>query len=80
MQAETAKLTIRLPRENLDFAKTFARAHGVSVTEVIDRYLRSLRCQAGKPSPEVLRITGLIPDGVDGLDEYHRYLHEKHSA
>ncbi|MEN9727873.1 MAG: hypothetical protein RL434_2239 [Pseudomonadota bacterium] len=80
MQADTAKLTIRLPREDLDFAKTFAKAHGVSVTEVIDRYLRLLRHQVVKPGPEVLRITGLIPDDVDGVDEYQRYLHEKHSA
>ncbi len=80
MQTDTAKLTIRLPREDLDFAKAFAKAHGVSVTEVIDRYLRSLRRQEEKPGPEVQRITGLIPVDVDGMEAYRRHLHEKHSA
>ncbi|MCK2097681.1 DUF6364 family protein [Thauera aromatica] len=80
MQTDTAKLTIRLPREDLDFAKAFVKAHGVSVTEVIDRYLRSLRRQEEKPEPEVQRITGLIPADVDGMEAYRSHLHEKHST
>jgi hypothetical protein len=79
MHTETAKLTIRLPREDLDFAKTYAKAHGVSLTEVIDRYLRSLRDREHRPSAEVVRVTGLIPVDVDGEAEYRRYLVEKHN-
>src|SRR3954462_4175960 len=40
---ETAKLTVRLPKTDLDFAKEYAQAHRITVTELIDRYLRSLR-------------------------------------
>lgn len=79
MRADTVKLTIRLPREDLDFAKTYAKTHGVTVTEMIDRYLRLLRNREQQPSAEIARITGLIPAEVDGEAEYRRFLIEKHS-
>jgi hypothetical protein len=78
MRTDNAKLTIRLPREDLDFAKTYAKTHGVTVTEVIDRYLRLLRAREQQPSPEVARMTGLIPADVDGEAEYRRALIDKH--
>jgi hypothetical protein len=43
---ETVKLTVRLPKNDLDFAKQYAQAHRITVTELIDRYLRSLRSRA----------------------------------
>lgn len=79
MQADTTKLTIRLPREDVDFAKSFAKAHGVSVTEVIDRYLRLLRTRQQSPSAEVLRITGMVPAEVDGIAEHRQHQWHKHS-
>ncbi len=79
MPTETAKLTIRLPREDLDFAKTYAKAHGLTLTEVIDRYLRLLRDREHQPSAELARVTGLIPAEVDGEAEYQRHIIEKHS-
>lgn len=79
MHAETTKLTIRLPREDLDFAKSYAKAHGVSVTEMIDRYLRALRGRNQQPSAEVVRMTGLVPAEVDGEAEYRQFQIEKHN-
>ncbi|MGC9457406.1 MAG: DUF6364 family protein [Halothiobacillaceae bacterium] len=79
MPAETAKLTIRLPREDLDFAKSYAKAHGVTLTEVIDRYLCLLRAREHRPSAEIARMTGLLPPEIDGEAEYHQHLAEKHS-
>jgi hypothetical protein len=77
---ETAKLTIRLPKADLDFAKQYARTHGLTVTQLIDRFLRQLQVPADTPiHPEVKRITGLIATEVDALAEYHRYLEDKHS-
>ena len=81
MEAETTKLTIRLPREDVEFAKAYAKAHGLTVTEVIDRYLRRLRAvTAGKRSPELDAITGLVPADVDAEEEYRRHEQHKHGA
>ena len=38
MSTDPPKLTIRLPSDDLEFAKSYAKAHGVTLTEVIDRY------------------------------------------
>lgn len=79
MQTETVKLTIRLPRQDVEFAKAYAKAHDLSVTEVIDRYLRRMRALGdAEPSPELDFITGLVPSDVDAETEYRHHLHEKH--
>lgn len=41
------KLTLRLPREDLDFLERYAAAHGLSVMEVISRHLSELRDREG---------------------------------
>lgn len=77
---DTTKLTIRLPAEDVRFVKSYAKAHGTTVTEVIDRYLRNMQRLANySPSTEVRRITGLIPSDIDLATEYHEWLREKHS-
>lgn len=79
MQPDTVKLTIRLPRQDVEFAKAYAKAHGLTVTEVIDRYLRQMReLEHATLSPELDFITGLVPDDVDGLEEFRQHQHEKH--
>ena len=42
---ETAKLTVRLPKADIEFAKRYARAHHLTLTELIDRHFRRLRSQ-----------------------------------
>jgi len=80
VNAETAKLTIRLPKRDLEFAKAYAKAHGLTVTEVIDRYLRHMRALEGySPAPELDAITGLVPPDVDPVEAYRRHLLTKHS-
>jgi hypothetical protein len=79
MPADTVKLTIRLPREDVAFAKAYAKAHGLTVTEVIDRYLRQMReLENTTLSPELDFITGLVPSDIDALGEYRRHQNEKH--
>ena len=75
---ETVKLTVRLPKNDLDFAKEYAQAHRITLTELIDRYLRSLRGGTGPIHPEVEKISGLIPAEVDARDEYRKHALEKH--
>lgn len=76
---ETAKLTVRLPKDDLEFAKRYAREHGMTVTELIDRYLRALQVEPrSKIHPEVERISGLVPVDVDAREIYAEHLLEKH--
>lgn len=76
---ESAKLTVRLPKRDLEFAKQYAKAHRITVTELIDRYLRSLQAQGGAAiHPEVEKISGLIPSDVDAISEYREHVLRKH--
>jgi hypothetical protein len=75
---ETVKLTVRLPKNDLDFAKQYAQAHRITVTELIDRFLRSLRSGTGEIHPEVEKISGLIPATVDAKADYRQHVLEKH--
>jgi hypothetical protein len=76
---ETTKLTVRLPRDELEFAKRYARDHGVTVTALIDRYFSRLRqTPEGAIHPEVEQITGLVPETIDARDLYRQHLETKH--
>jgi hypothetical protein len=75
---ETVKLTVRLPKGDLEFAKRYARAHRITVTELIDRYLRSLQNGTGAIHQEVEKISGLIPRDVDAQAEYREHSVRKH--
>ena len=79
METDTTKLTVRLPRQDVEFAKSYAKAHGLTVTEVIDRYLRRMRAlEEQEPSPELDFLTGLVPADVDAENEYRRHVENKH--
>ena len=81
MLADTTKLTIRLPRQDVEFVKEYARVHGLTVTEVIDRQLRHMRMlEQHSPSPALEAITGLIPSDVDVREEYREHLLQKHAG
>ncbi len=43
---KTAKLTLDLPEEDLEFAERYAGALRMTVSELIDRYIRHLRSQS----------------------------------
>lgn len=77
---ETAKLTIRLPRQEVEFAKGYAKAHGITVTEVIDRLLRGMQAlERTALHPEIEAISGLVPPDVDVQSEHRGHLLERHS-
>ena len=75
---ETVKLTVRLPKSHLDFAKQYAQAHRITVTELIDRYLECLQGRTGAIHPEVEKISGLIPPEVDARAEYREHVRGRH--
>lgn len=78
---ETVKLTIRLPADDIAFVKRYAKDHGLSVTEVIDRYLRRMRAlDQADLAPGVESLSGLLPGDIDLRTERDRYLNDKHGS
>ena len=76
---DTAKLTIRLPKANIEFARRYARDHSLTLTELIDRHFRRLKSQEeSEIHPEVEKISGLVSADVDVEAEYHEHLMKKH--
>ena len=75
---ETLKLTIRLPKGDLEYAKQYAREHRITVTELIDRYLKALQGRGGSIHPEIEKISGLVPSDLEGLEDYRAHQVEKH--
>lgn len=79
MEKETAKLTIRLPKQDLAFVKDYAQRHGLTVTEIFDRYLRRMRAlESHEPRPELDEISGILPSDIDLEKEFRRHQVEKH--
>lgn len=77
---ERTKLTVRLPKENLEFVKRYAAEHHLTVTDVLNRHLTRLReGTEGRPiHPSVEKISGLVPPDVDARALYHDHLLGKH--
>jgi len=77
---ERRKLTVRLPKENLEFVERYAAEHQLTVTDVLDRYLTRLRegAEGRRIHPEVEKISGLVPSEVDARALYHEHLLRKH--
>jgi hypothetical protein len=75
----SAKLTVRLPPSELEFAKAYAREHGFSLTALIHRYLSGLRAAEESRVPkEVAAIAGIVPSDVDVRDDYLAHSEAKH--
>ena len=76
---ETTKLTVRLPKSEIEFVKRYARDHGVTVTALIDRYFS--RLQSIDPTtlhPDVERFAGLVPEDVDARKLHREHVRSKH--
>lgn len=79
MKEDTTKLTIRLPKAQVEFAKRFAKRHGVTVTEVIARYLLALQSAGNEGlSPETLRMVGILSPDLDVDAVRYEHLMEKY--
>jgi hypothetical protein len=76
----TAKLTVRLPKSSLEFAKEYAREHEITVTDLIARYLKRLQDERPAPiHPDVERLSGILPnEDVDDKALYYEHLEQKH--
>ena len=76
---DTAELKVHLPKDDLEFAERYAKEHQMTITELIDRYLRRLRTGPRVPlHPDVEKISGLVPPDIDAEALYRKHLIEKH--
>lgn len=75
----TRKLTVRLLEEEIDFAKQYAAQHGLTMTQLIDRYFKSLQHPPGENlSADLVRFSGIIPEINEARNDYYSALEEKH--
>ena len=75
----TRKLTVRLPEEDIEYAKNYALNHGITLTELIDRYFKKLRLSASEElHPDILRFSGIIPSDIDSRNDYLKDIEVKH--
>jgi hypothetical protein len=75
----TAELTVQLPGEEVEFLKTYAQQHGTTVTDLLTRYVKRLQSSARPPlHPDIVNITGLVPEHLDARAEYRQHLLDKH--
>ena len=78
---EQTKLTIRLSRDLHKGAKRYASKHNTTLTRLVSEYLRQLGTQDDPlaEAPIVRRLSGILsPDA--SIEDYRRYLEEKHGA
>lgn len=62
----TTRLTIDLPESEIDFLKKYAKKNKTSVSELIDRWVKSLKTKSKTIiHPEVKKFSGIIPDDID---------------
>src|SRR2546428_11932738 len=75
----TAELTLQLPLDEVKFLEAYAQEHGTTPTEVLARYVHRLKnTQKRALHPDVLNITGLVPEHIDSKAEYLQHLRGKH--
>jgi hypothetical protein len=73
-------MTIRLPVDELVFAKAYAKEHGLTLTGLVQHYFATLaKKEKTRIPPEVAEIAGTVPADVDAHDEYAVDTLRKHS-
>ena len=80
-----ARMTFRIPKEELVFAKKYARERSMSLTELVVGYIRRLKNSVASAddsiSPGVRAVMGIVPikDAEDERESYHEYLERKYA-
>ncbi len=75
----TRKLTVRLQEDEIDFAKQYAARHGLTMTQLIDRYFKSLKHPPEELlSADIIHFSGIIPENEGTRSDYYSALEEKH--
>lgn len=77
------KLTLSLDESVIENAKLFAKKNNISLSKLIEGYLKSIvdnKTKNVEITPLVESLSGVVqlPEGFDIRDEYTKYLIEKH--
>lgn len=72
------KLTLTVDEAVIRKARRYSRRHGTSISELVTRFLRSLDEGGESLSPTVSRLRGILPADAS-VEDYHRYLADKHA-
>ncbi len=73
------KLTLSVDQEVIERARRYSIRHKTSISQLVSTYLSQLDSPSERRfSPLVHRLRGILPQDVS-MEEYHRYLEEKHS-
>ena len=75
----TSRLTIDLPKSEIDFLEKYAKRNKTTVIELINRWIKSLETKS-KPAihPEIEKFTGIIPPDADVDKAISDYIMQKH--
>lgn len=75
----TSRLTVDLPKSDIDFLKTYARKNKTTVSELIDRWIKTLKPNT-RPAihPDIKKFTGIIPQDADIERAITDHIMEKH--
>ncbi|MBQ6102170.1 MAG: hypothetical protein IJL06_00695 [Kiritimatiellae bacterium] len=80
MSEATAKMTIRLPEEDLLGAKRYASKHRLSLSGLVVRYFKRLRLEEADPLPaEIADVAGTLPRRLDVRRAYVAGMEAKHA-
>jgi hypothetical protein len=76
---DKTKFTVRVDRDAIETAKTYARQHGVTVTSLVEEFFRSLGkvAQIQEGTPILNELAGSLHAGAT-LDDYKDYLEKKY--
>jgi hypothetical protein len=78
MHTVKTKRTVRVDQELLQAAKRYASRQGITLSSLIEEYLRTPAIQQDEAyarTPVLQRLTGILPEDATLL-EYHRYVEE----
>lgn len=75
------KLTVRVNEELLRSAKLYAQQRGISLSRLIENYLRTLAIEQDETfaqTPILRRLTGILSEDVS-LEDQHKHWEEKYA-
>ena len=77
----TSRLTISLPESEIDYIKTYAKKNRISVSQLVDRWIKSLKAAPKEKTalhPDIKKFTGIIPRSIEADEVYADYVMDKH--
>jgi hypothetical protein len=76
---EKRKLTLRLNKRLIEYAKKYAAGHNISVSELVETFFRRLEGADEEGHTQLVRqLTGILPETVDVEQEYANHLMDKY--